>query len=242
MICGEEPIIPCLITCEHASNYLPDGWDWKDGDERLRSMHWAYDLGATEITHELVKELSCVGVLTRFSRLLIDANRSLTQDNLFRTMADGLPVHLNQNMTEEDKRRRIDEYWAPFHGEIDRISEQLQPQFLLSIHSFTPLYEGNPREVQMGVLHDDTNPELADIWCDRLRDLSGMDVRINEPYTGIGGYMYSASVHAERAQCPTIEMEFRQDLLVDPVIRKQLTECMTTMVRETLAQLDSANP
>ena len=83
MVCGAEPFVPCLITCEHASNRLPEGWSWKDGDERLQEMHWAYDLGAAEITEELVASLSCVGILTEFSRLLIDANRGLTQENLF---------------------------------------------------------------------------------------------------------------------------------------------------------------
>jgi len=237
VICGDGPVVPCLITCEHASNELPEGWSWKDGDERLQNMHWAYDLGATEITEELVAACSAVGVLSNFSRLLIDANRDLTQENLFRTVADGLPVQLNQNLTRKEEERRIRGFWEPFHTEIDRISQGLKPRFLLSVHSYTPLYEGEPRDVQIGVLHDNRNPELASQWCKRLGELSGMDVRINEPYTGMDGYMYSASIHAERADCPTIEMEFRQDLLVDPETRGKLTQWMTIVVKETLDSL-----
>ena len=227
--------LPCLITCEHASNRLPAPWTWSENDLRLKEMHWAWDLGAEAFSRELSTELGCTGIVTRFTRLLIDANRALDQENLFREVADGRSVELNTRLRESDKTHRIETYWRPYHEAIEGLMDQQPIDFLLSIHSFTPLYEGNPRSVEMGVLHDGSCTELARYWHDRLETLSGMDVRLNEPYTGIGGYMYAASRHAERGNCATIEMEFRQDILENPEERARLIPMFAQVVRETLA-------
>lgn len=226
---------PVLITCEHASNRLPAPWNWSAKDHRLSTEHWAYDPGAEALTRELVKALNGVGVMSRFSRLLIDPNRGLTQENLFREVADSEPVELNQDLSEEERQTRIENYWRPFHDTIDGVAEILKPQFLLSVHSFTPLYEGSPRSVEMGVLHDVPWPELAQEWHGFLRENSEMDVRVNEPYTGVGGYMYSATVHAAKANCPTLEMEFRQDIITDPARRPELVKLMVDAIASTLA-------
>ena len=227
--------LPCLITCEHASNRLPTPWTWSENDLRLKEMHWAWDLGAEAFSRELSTELGCTGIVTRFTRLLIDANRAMDQENLFREVADGHSVDLNTQLSESDKTHRIETYWRPYHEAIEGLMDQQPIDFLLSIHSFTPLYEGNPRSVEMGVLHDGSCTELARYWRDRLETLSGMDVRLNEPYTGIGGYMYAASRHAERGNCATIEMEFRQDILENPEERARLIPIFAQVVRETLA-------
>ncbi len=235
IVVGETSPEPVLITCEHASNRLPEPWNWSAADERLRGMHWAYDIGAAEITRAVTEELRGVGVLSRFSRLLIDANRDLDMDNVFREMADGRAVDLNTGLTDQEKNRRIETYWRPFHDKLDQVCEELKPKFLLSIHSYTPLYEGNPRAVEMGVLHNDKWPDLAQKWNDFLAAESGMDVRINEPYTGIGGFMYSAHVHAERANCHTIEMEIRQDIAGDPAQRPRIVALLKDAVLHSLA-------
>ena len=214
---------------------LPAPWNWSERDLRLREMHWAWDLGAEAFSRELSTELGCTGIVTRFTRLLIDANRAMDQENLFREIADGEVVELNAGLTEADKTRRVETYWRPYHKTIEALMDEQSIDFLLSIHSFTPLYEGNPRSVEMGVLHDGSCTELAGYWRDRLESLSGMDVRLNEPYTGIGGYMYSASRHAERGNCATIEMEFRQDILENPDERARLVPLFAQVVRETLS-------
>ena len=126
----------------------------------------------------------------------------MDQENLFRELADGLPVDLNQALTESDKQNRVETYWRPYHQAIETLMDHQPIDFLLSVHSFTPLYEGQPRAVEMGVLHDGSCTELAAYWRDRLEALSGMDVRLNEPYTGIGA-MYAASRHAERGTWPS---------------------------------------
>ena len=49
-----------------------------------------------ELTRELSAAVAAPAVIAQFSRLLVDANRPLDSPTLFRDVADGQPVHLNQ--------------------------------------------------------------------------------------------------------------------------------------------------
>ncbi|MFT5430984.1 MAG: putative N-formylglutamate amidohydrolase [Myxococcota bacterium] len=204
---------PVLLTAEHASNRLPPRWDWQ-GQEHLATQHWGIDLGIAPLTEALATSLGAPAVLARFTRLLVDPNRPVDSPTLFRDRADGHPVNMNALVTPEGAARRIAEYYEPYHAAIDAQLAQHKCKFLLSMHSFTPLYEGAPRSVEIGVLHPGNSAALAEQWRDALAT-TGRDVRVNEPYTGSNGYMYSAETHADRFGIPCIELEVRQDLLED---------------------------
>jgi predicted N-formylglutamate amidohydrolase len=98
-VIDQFPAIPSqlMLTCEHASVRLPEPWQWPDGDARLLGMHWSFDAGAEDFTRELSARLPSVAVLARFSRLLCDANRPLGAETMFRNVADGQPVLLNDS-------------------------------------------------------------------------------------------------------------------------------------------------
>lgn len=34
-----------LLTCEHASNELPEGYNWSKNDKKFENTHWSYDIG-----------------------------------------------------------------------------------------------------------------------------------------------------------------------------------------------------
>lgn len=223
-----------LLTCEHASNRLPAPWTWPEGDRRLIEQHWAIDIGADAFTRDLADALNGVGVVARFTRLLVDPNRPLDSPTLFRTEADGLPVSLNTGLSEADRIRRIEGYYRPYHAAIDRCIEAIRPTLVLAIHSFTPVFEGKPRSVEIGVLHSE-QLALAQEWRHSLAG-SGMDVRVDEPYSGGAGFMYSPYYHALLADCPAIELEFRQDILGDPARRPELVHWVQQALRETQAE------
>jgi predicted N-formylglutamate amidohydrolase len=210
-----------VLTCEHASERTPPGYVWPEADERLRGTHWAFDLGARALTLELAAALGCPAVLARFSRLWIDPNRAPDAPTLFRTDADGLPVHLNQALGAKEKERRMRELYEPFHFEVDATLRRTpSAKLLFAIHSFTPLYEGSPREVELGVLFDQEE-ELAR----ELRDLlarTGRRVALNEPWSGKDGLIYSAERHAGTYRLRALELEVRQDLAVDAEFRAEI--------------------
>lgn len=209
-----------LITCEHATQRMPEGWDWPDEDRRLVDTHWAYDLGARDLALALAARLEVGAVLSRFSRLIIDPNRPEDSPTLFRTHAEGAPVHLNTtHLTPREAERRIEELLRPYHTVVDARVGFSGAHTLLSMHSFTPVYEGERRALEVGVLHD-LDEGLAERLAARLAE-AGIRVAVNEPYSGKEGLMYSVDRHARAHDRASVELEVRQDLAVDPAFRER---------------------
>ena len=177
-----------LFTCEHASNRLPKEfnlqWGKEDCKRGLYKQHWAYDLGSELLTREFLSHLiqnkpinsenltentqkegssMLKVVLARFSRLLLDCNRVIGAETMFRAECDNINVSINDGITEEDKERRINLLYHPYHNAIDQTikSSELPPQMICSVHSFTDCYEGVKREVEIGVLFTKEYEEIG---------------------------------------------------------------------------------
>lgn len=224
-----EADAPVVITCEHASERLPEGWSWPEQDERLRGTHWSHDLGALELTLELAEALAAPAVLSRFSRLLADANRPEDHPDLFRERAEGLPVALNADVPEAERARRLGEYHRPFHAAIDRALAFSRAHTVFSIHTFTPNYEGELRDVEVGVLFNRDEEPAARLRDALRRDLA--EVRDNEPWSGKAGLIWSPEHHAESHGRVCLEIEVRQDLAQDAGYRLGLVELLVKHFR-----------
>lgn len=215
---------PIFLTCEHASERLPEGFSWPEGDARLAGTHWAYDLGARAVTVALAEALSASAVLARFTRLLVDPNREEEHADLFRTQADGEPVLLNAALSRAERMRRIEGYHRPFHAAVDAALAATRAPVLLSIHSFTPNYQGERREVELGVLfHHDEAPARA---LGAALSAALPRVAYNEPWSGLVGLIYSAERHATQHGRIALELEVRQDLAEEPAYRARLVDVL----------------
>jgi predicted N-formylglutamate amidohydrolase len=212
------------LTCEHASERLPQGYALEPADAHLTGTHWAFDLGARELTLELASALVAPAVLSRFSRLLVDLNREEHHPDLFRRQAEGREVALNRALSDGERTHRITTYYRPFHAEVDVMLAESSAPLLLSIHSFTPLYEGQVRDVQLAVLFNHEQAR-AQALGEALR-AHGFDVRYNEPWSGQAGLIYSAESHAERLGRVALELEVRQDLACDVAYRSRLVRAL----------------
>ncbi len=231
-LCG-DPQAPVFLTCEHASERLPSGYHLNGRDSRLVGTHWAFDLGARALTCELADALSAAAVLANFSRLLIDPNREVTHPDLFRSVAEGEPILLNQQLGAHDRKHRIETYYTPYHAAVDETLAYVSAPTLLSIHTFTPNYEGQLRQVELGVLFDrDEDP--AESLLSSLRQ-HYPHVAANEPWSGKQGLIYSAESHAHRHGRIALELEVRQDCAEDPSYRQKLIAVLVEhFVRPTI--------
>jgi predicted N-formylglutamate amidohydrolase len=218
-----------LITCEHASQRLPEPWRWSPRDQRLVGTHWAYDLGAAELAREYAEAVGGVAVLARFSRLLADPNRAEDSETLFRAVADGEPVELNAAISPEEREIRLDGYYRPFHDAVDRKVAASRAPILLAMHTFTPLYEGTPRALEIGVLFD-REEALAAALIERFAR-AGWNVAPNEPYSGRAGLIHVVEFHAKTHGRRAIELEVRQDLAVDPAFRARFVAELAAVLR-----------
>jgi len=213
----ENPNNLIVITCEHASNELPEGYIWTENDRTyFADQHWGYDPGSLDMALYLAKELKCVVVYSLYSRLLLDVNRNITADTLFRKNGDGQIIDLNKDITYEEEQKRIIKYHHSYYSALRDISNQIDPLYIFSVHSFTPLYEGQARSLEIGILvnySDELAQKIHEIY--KKKDHK---VAINEPYDGKQGL---ATLEALLfAKYPVrrqgVEFEFRNDLLLDP--------------------------
>lgn len=217
VLVGGDGSSPIVITCEHASSALPAGWAAVDEDGWIFDTHWAWDPGAEAVARELADALGAAVVVTRFTRLLCDANRELGDPTMFRARAEGQPVHLNQGLLDAERIRRQDALWRPYHAAVTRQLASRPGRVVLSVHTFTPLYEGTTRDVEVGVLYDRA-ADLAIDWSVALTD-RGLAVWLNEPYSGKDGLIFSAEFHAQASGRDALELEVRNDLATDAAWR-----------------------
>jgi predicted N-formylglutamate amidohydrolase len=172
-------------------------------------MHWGYDIGAAHVTRALVRQSAGWGVLSRFSRLLCDPNRDPDDPTLVLQHCDeGSPSF---NRTLGDVARRVSRFHAPFHEAVGSAMRAAPPRFLVSVHSFTPVFRGNSRDMEAGVLFD-RHDDLAERLVRSLND-AGLRTEPNAPYSGKDGLIYSAQRHGGGEGVPYLEIELRQDLL-----------------------------
>lgn len=223
---------PVVVSCEHASRRLPAGWWMSPHDRPLFDTHWAWDIGAAALARELAHAAGAVAVLSRFSRLLVDANRPIDDETLVRREAEGRVVELNRDVSEADLRRRIAEYWEPYHEALDEAVGGSSAPVVFSVHTFTPSWQGRRRRLEAGVLFD-RDVALADRVRRALVD-AGLDVRMNEPYSGREGLIYSVDRHARAHGRAAVELELRQDLAVRPGVRARVVHALVgVLVKES---------
>lgn len=205
-----------IIICDHSSNYIPD--DYKKlgvSDEYLES-HRAYDLGVSQLAKELSQLLDCHLVMANFSRLLIDPNRGEDDPTLIPKISEGEIIYGNLDVKfsvkDKERNRRIREYYVPYHNQInDLINAAIQnnkvPK-IISIHSFTPVWKGKGRDIEVGILWD-KDDRLSQIFLKSLKSKKTAD---NKPYNGRlkNDTMFK---HGTSRGLPHVLIELRQDLL-----------------------------
>ena len=220
---------PLLVTCEHASNRIPAPLRTSKEDREWLSTHWGWDIGARTVCRELIRQTHSIGVFSRFSRLLTDANRAPNHEHLVRCAVEGHVLSFNSRLTIEEVDRRIERYHAPYHAAVDRTMADRQKHpgevMLLAVHSFTPQLGTEKRTMDVGVLFDHYEPIAL-----RLRDeiaAEGLNVVLNEPYSGRNGLMYAAHLHGSSHGAVHLELELNQALISTPAEARKMGRVLT---------------
>jgi predicted N-formylglutamate amidohydrolase len=229
----QNPNNKIVITCEHATNDLPEEYSWTENDRRyFTNEHWGCDIGAFDMANALASELKCVFVHSLYSRLLVDVNRSLVSDTLFRKTGDGREVDLNKDMTYEEEQKRIKKYFIPYCEALREISLKVDPVYILSIHSFTPCYQGEERHLDIGVLSGKDSTSLS---MEINKGMNGMGYISEEnlPYdaTSALGVIKSLVFAKFPSKREGITFEFRNDILRDRLKVSQLKNDTVTVIR-----------
>ena len=223
---------PVLLVCDHASCRFPAALGDLGLDPFARRCHLAIDIGAGALTESLANSLGFTAVLAQYSRLVIDCNRNLLDASVFLEYGDGIVVPGNRKLSGQHKTLRADSIYWPYHAAIDaqigRLSALGPKPALVSIHSFTPVLNGESRPWQIGVLWD-KDESLKTIFLEGFRD-AGFLVGDNEPYSGRAPADYTVDTHGEDNGLPCVGIEIRQDLIGDEKGVVRMAEVMHSIV------------
>jgi predicted N-formylglutamate amidohydrolase len=221
VIVADEGNSDFLLTADHAGGAIPKRLGDLGLPESERRRHIALDIGIAGVTGFLSQALNAAAVWQNYSRLVIDCNRRPEWVSSIPVVSETTPIPGNVGISREEREVRRREIFQPYH---DRISELLDRRaaagrrtVLVAMHSFTPVFKGVTRTVEVGILY---NPEARDIrlphlMLELLRAEGDLAVGDNEPYAISGNSDYTVPVHGEGHGLPHVEIEIRQDLIRD---------------------------
>lgn len=167
-----------LFTCEHASKRMPAKYGSLGlSKEILAGAKDLYDPGAKEVFKILEEKLKSNYLYSNVSRLVVDYNRmlgginnkkntfhtSVLKTNLLTEINDkeqivNIPVNFFKNNKDfiEEEKKRFDEFVVPYLEDGKRILDKIsgfEKKYIIMIHSFFPVYNGEVRKVDIGVLY-----------------------------------------------------------------------------------------
>lgn len=215
-IVNPEGSAPILMVCDHASNAVPASLDALGLEPWQLGLHVAWDIGAADVARRLARRFDAPLILAGYSRLVIDCNRAPGADASILPESDGVPVPANRELSEAEAQARVDAVYRPYHDAIEATLANFEARgirpALISIHSFTPVFEGRERPWDVGVLHN-RDSRLARLLIDELRQDRSLTVGDNQPYSARDMFGATMDVHGEAREVPHVLVEIRQDLI-----------------------------
>lgn len=232
-----------LVTCDHASNFVPSfvnggSLGLAQGD---MERHIGYDVGAAGVARVLAEQLDAPIILSNFSRLVIDPNRGEDDPTLLMRLYDGTVIPGNRDADATERQRRLDACYRPYHDALARLAARRDDTVILSIHSFTPQLAGRPpRPWHIGVLHA-ADMRLARPLLRRLRDEPDLCIGENEPY---GGHLPGDAIdkHAIAHRRLNALIEFRNDLIAEEAHQHLWATRVAPILQAALLDADQPVP
>jgi predicted N-formylglutamate amidohydrolase len=228
-----------LLVCEHASRLLPASFGSMGLSEEALASHIAWDPGALAVSKLMARRLDAPLIHQRFSRLIYDCNRPPDSPGAIRDTSEIYRIPANENLSDAEKAARAKAIYFPFQNRIaDEIAARAQrgqATVLVTVHSFTPVYFGTPRAVEIGILHD-KDSRLADRMLGAAADTSLYRVERNEPYGPADGVTHTLLLHAEPAGLLNVMIEIRNDLIADEAGQGVAADFLSGLLTEALTQ------
>jgi predicted N-formylglutamate amidohydrolase len=208
-----------FLTADHAGRAIPRPLGNLGLPESELGRHIAWDVGIAGVTEKLAEALDATAVLQVYSRLVIDCNRQPAWASSVPAISELTAIPGNANIPPAEREARRREIFVPYHECIAELLDQRRVApgrrtVLIAMHSFTPVFKGEPRNIAIGILYN-RDVRLADILLDLLRSEGDLVVGDNAPYAITDASDYTVPVHGEGRGLPHVEFEIRQDLIGD---------------------------
>jgi predicted N-formylglutamate amidohydrolase len=157
----------------------------------------------------------------RFTRLLVDLNR--TNDHLRVVPADagGVVIAMNAKLDGEARRARLRGFWTE-HTQAVRVAVARRVAshracLHLAVHSFTPVLDGNVRACDIGLLFDSARARERRVaaFLRSAVEEARLSCRFNYPYRGASNGLVTSLRRELGGAYLGFEIEINQALLVD---------------------------
>jgi predicted N-formylglutamate amidohydrolase len=227
-----------LITCDHASNRVPD-WvvagDLGIGPEDM-ARHIAWDVGAAGVALALGAALDSPVICSDFSRLVIDPNRGEEDPTLVMKLYDGTIIRANRHVGPAEVEERLARLYRPYHAALARMAARQADTAIVALHSFTPCLKGrSSRPWQVGVLYSHLDDRLSRPLIAALAAAGDLCVGDNEPYAG---HLPGDAIdqHALQPGRHNTLIEVRNDLIATKAAQKYWANRLAAVLPQALAK------
>ena len=231
-----------LLVCEHASNRIPGCLGDMGLTAEARESHVAWDPGALGVAQQMSARMSAPLVHGGVSRLVYDCNRPPEAASAMPVKSEKYDIPANAAMTEEERKSRVEGIYVPFTKAVsDQIKQhRASLQLMVTMHSFTPVYHGHQREVELGILHGQDD-RFALAMMEALPLETPYVTRLNEPYSASDGVAHTLDVQARPNGLLNVMIEVRNDLIRTPAQQARIAVHLEQWINRTLAGIQEGS-
>lgn len=205
----------CVLICEHASAFIPASLNALGLDAAAQRSHAAWDIGALDLARMMSDRLDAPLVTSCVSRLVYDCNRPPEAPDAIPVHSERYDIPGNAALDYRARAARIRDVYLPFEAMIRQVLDACtRPRAIVTIHSFTPVYNGATRKTDIGILHD-RDDRLAQDLLAVLQADTDWSVALNQPYSATDGVTHTLRQHALPRGVANVMLEIRNDLIAD---------------------------
>lgn len=234
-----------VLVCEHASNAFPAPWGDLGLTPAQQMAHIAWDPGALGVAQGLAQRLNSALVHAPVSRLIYDCNRAPDMPGAMAPRSELHDIPGNAAITPAQRAARTAAVYVPFHAGLHRLLAArlalgLSP-VMVTIHSFTPVYLGQHRTVEFGVIHD-ADAILAQAVLAAALARTGLRAELNAPYSAADDVTHTLRLQATPYGLANVMLEIRNDLIATPAAQAAMADLLAPVLVQALATLDAGAP
>lgn len=229
-----------ILVCEHAANHFPKIW----GDLGLRAdqkiSHAAWDPGALAVALGLSERLDATLIHATVSRLIYDLNRAPDMPGAMPAKSEVHEIPGNAGISHSERLARTKAVYIPWTNALhDLVAERIalgRRPVIVTIHSFTPIYFGQARSVEFGVIHD-ADPRLSAAILNAAKSATGLNAALNAPYSAKDDVTHTLRLHATPYGLDNTMLEIRNDLIATPEDQAFMADQLTQVINMGLAEI-----
>lgn len=232
---------PVVVICEHAGRAIPSALGDLGLSPSNLDLHIAYDIGAEKVSREMAAVLNAPLVLQPYSRLVIDCNRPVDSPESILKISHGVPIAGNRQLSEQDRRLRINEIFVPYHEAVSAQLDRTPRKAVFAVHSFTRVLNGQARPWDIGFLFRRdvaTSSSLAaaiDEIGVNVRGLGKLNIGMNLPYRVEDRTDWFVPHHGEGRGLAHSLIEIRNDRIVSDEACKAWGRALAEAVKRFLS-------